>query len=190
MLLFFDTETTGLPKNWKAPVTDTANWPRMVQLAWLLYDHKGNLLDQGNHIIKPEGFTIPPASSKIHGISTERAMREGEDLRTALQVFSRHLQNTDYLVAHNISFDEKIVGAEFIRTGIPTKALFSKQKICTKEAATDFCAIPGNYGYKWPSLTELHQKVFGQGFTEAHDASFDIQATANCFWALRERGIL
>jgi len=30
MYLFFDTETTGLPRNWKAPVTDLDNWPRMV----------------------------------------------------------------------------------------------------------------------------------------------------------------
>ena len=27
MYLIFDTETTGLPKNFKAPITDTDNWP-------------------------------------------------------------------------------------------------------------------------------------------------------------------
>ena len=42
MYLFFDTETTGLPKNWKAPITDLENWPRLVQLAWLVYDNIGN----------------------------------------------------------------------------------------------------------------------------------------------------
>ena len=52
MYLFFDTETTGLPKNWKAPVTDVNNWPRMVQLAWETYDVQGNLLARNNHIIK------------------------------------------------------------------------------------------------------------------------------------------
>lgn len=190
MLLFFDTETTGIPRNWKAPVTDTENWPRMVQLAWLLYDYEGNLIDQGNHIIRPDGYVIPAESSRIHGISTERAIREGKDLREVLQHFSAHLPKADYLVAHNLSFDEKILGAELIRMGMPTKLFFSKDKICTMESTTDFCAIPGNYGYKWPKLSELHYKVFGTGFAEAHDAAVDIQATARCFWALRRRGLL
>ncbi|MCX6741278.1 MAG: hypothetical protein NTY61_02675, partial [Candidatus Parcubacteria bacterium] len=35
--LFFDTETTGLPKNWKAPIEDLDNWPRIVQIAWAIY---------------------------------------------------------------------------------------------------------------------------------------------------------
>jgi hypothetical protein len=35
MYLFFDTETTGLPSNYKAPATDLNNSPRLVQLAWL-----------------------------------------------------------------------------------------------------------------------------------------------------------
>jgi hypothetical protein len=63
MILFFDTETTGLPKNWKAPVTDLNNWPRLVQLAFLLYDKSGNLVSSGDYIIKPDGFSIPFESS-------------------------------------------------------------------------------------------------------------------------------
>ena len=34
MYLFFDTETTGLPKRWNAPVTDLENWPRSFAGAW------------------------------------------------------------------------------------------------------------------------------------------------------------
>ena len=44
MYLIFDTETTGLPKNWKAPITDTDNWPRCVQIAWQLHDEMGELV--------------------------------------------------------------------------------------------------------------------------------------------------
>lgn len=78
MLLFFDTETTGIPRNWKAPVSDTKNWSRMIQLAWLLFDNEGNLIDQSNRVIKPDGYVIPVEFSRIHGIRTERAIREGE----------------------------------------------------------------------------------------------------------------
>ena len=53
MYLIFDTETTGLPKNWRAPISDTENWPRCVQLAWQVHDEIGNLIESKSYIIKP-----------------------------------------------------------------------------------------------------------------------------------------
>src|ERR1700687_2923769 len=115
MYLFFDTETTGLPLNWKAPVSDLNNWPRLVQLAYLFYDRNGNKITGGDFIIKPEGFIIPKDASRIHGISTERANKEGKPLQTVLDEFQGLIDEAEYLVAHNMSFDEKIMGAEFLR---------------------------------------------------------------------------
>lgn len=189
MYLFFDTETTGLPRSWKAPVTDLDNWPRLVQIAWLLYDKDGTKVRDGNHIIKPEGFTIPADSANIHGITTARAQTEGIVLEDALLDFAHNIKEATYLVAHNISFDEKIVGAEFLRKNIAND-MSAKKKICTMESSTDFCAIDGPYGYKWPKLQELHNKLFGVGFTEAHNAAADIAATAVCFWEMKKRGML
>ena len=77
MYLIFDTETTGLPQNWKAPLTDFDNWPRMVQIAWQMHDEKGSLIDVKNFIVKPEGYDIPYNAEQIHGISTERAQKQG-----------------------------------------------------------------------------------------------------------------
>ncbi|MEN8121004.1 MAG: 3'-5' exonuclease [Bacteroidota bacterium] len=189
MYLLFDTETTGLPKNYKAPVTDTDNWPRLVQIAWLTFDNDGNKIDNKDYIIKPLGFTIPNEASKLHGITTERAMEEGEDLDKVLSIFAEAIAKTDYLVAHNISFDEKIVGAEFVRKNFKTK-WFSKKQICTMQASTNYCELPGKYGYKWPNLMELHKKLFGHGFEEAHNAAADISATGKCFWELKELGVI
>ena len=73
MYLIFDTETTGLPKNYNAPITDLDNWPRMVQIAWQLHELDGTLVEVKNYIVKPEGYTIPFNSAKIHGITTEKA---------------------------------------------------------------------------------------------------------------------
>ncbi|MDR1864619.1 MAG: 3'-5' exonuclease [Bacteroidales bacterium] len=189
MYLFFDTETTGLPGNWKAPVTDTDNWPRLVQLAFLLYDADGNRISDGNHIVRPDGFTIPAGASRIHGITTERALREGVELKAVLKEFDALIGQADYLVAHNMAFDEKIAGAEFLRNGM-TNPIPTKQRICTMEKTTNFCAINGPYGYKWPKLSELHYRLFRTGFDEAHNAAVDITATAKCFWELRRMGIL
>lgn len=191
MFLFFDTETTGLPRDWNAPVEKLDNWPRLVQLAWLLYDREGNRLDGGEHIIKPEGFVIPVASSDVHGITTERALAEGEDLQRILEEFAGKISETDFLVAHNMNFDEKIMGSEFLRNGIDSR-LFEKERICTMLSSIDFCAIPANSGsgYKWPRLSELHIKLFGKDFEDAHDALVDTSACARCFFELRKQNII
>ena len=59
MFLIFDTETTGLPKRWDAPISDTNNWPRIVQLAWQLQDDTGVLISNKSYLIKPKYFYIP-----------------------------------------------------------------------------------------------------------------------------------
>lgn len=189
--LFFDTETTGLPLNWNAPTTDTSNWPRIVQIAWQIHTDDGTEISSHNFIIKPEGFTIPESSSDIHGITQEKAELEGVTIQDVLQEFQSHVEKADFLVAHNISFDEKVVGAEFLRNNMPD-SLPLKRRVCTKEIATDFCAIPnpGRSNFKWPKLSELHEKLFGVDFQDSHNALADVSATAKCFFALKEQGIV
>jgi DNA polymerase-3 subunit epsilon len=190
MYLFFDTETTGRPRNYSAPATDVGNWPRLVQLAWAFFDEDEQEVESRDMIIKPHDFTIPREATEIHGITTERAMDEGIPLREALLEFSSFLVQTGLLVAHNIDFDAKIVEAEFIREKIPTY-LSTIPKICTMKRSTEFCRMPGRYGsYKWPKLSELHVKLFDTPFEGAHDAKEDVQACANCFFELRRRSIL
>jgi len=187
MILFFDTETTGLPINWNAPITDSSNWPRLVQLAWLEYDDNGKLLTTENHITKPIDFSIPLSASNLHGITEERANKVGKELAFVLGLFVQAVNRADCLVAHNLSFDEKIIGAELYRKGI-SNPILNKKRICTMESTTDFCSIPGNRGFKWPKLSELHFKLFGTSSKETHNALADIQITAKCYWELKRRG--
>lgn len=189
MYLFFDTETTGLPKNWKAPISDLNNWPRLVQFGWILAEGPGEYIDQGNYIIYPENFSIPSESSQVHGITTERAKLEGVELITVLQKFKQAVDKATHLVAHNMNFDEKVIGAELLRKDIPSR-FHALPKLCTMESSTDYCKIPGYYGYKWPKLTELHFKLFGEDFENAHDAFADISATERCFWEMRDLGLI
>lgn len=190
MYLFFDTETTGLPRNWKAPVSEVDNWPRMVQIGWQLYDSNAQLLESREFIIRPEGYVIPLEAARVHGISTERAMAEGVDLNEVLLLFREAMLRAQFLVAHNISFDEKIVGAEFIRKRVP--ALPRKlARVCTMQSSTEYCAIPGKRNsYKFPNLTELHTKLFGRGFDDAHTALADVKACADSFFELRRLGVI
>lgn len=190
MYLVFDTETTGLPKNYNAPISDLANWPRLVQLAWQTYDEDGNLWETHNHIIRPIGFVISEESARIHRITQARALAEGEDLKEVLEIFADHIKRASHLVAHNISFDEKIMGAEFLRQEIPS-ILDDSSKICTMKSSVNFCALSNNRGgYKWPNLAELHFKLFAKNFDAAHDAVIDVSACARCFFELKSRGVL
>ncbi len=188
MYLIFDTETTGLPKNFEAPHTDLENWPRLVQIAWQLHDAHGKLLSAQNMIVKPVGFTIPYNSEKVHGISTEIALEEGKDLKEVMEIFAEDVAKAEVLIGHNISFDLNITGAEFIRADVET-VMWDKDSYDTKsEETATLVAIPGGRGggFKWPTLTELHKKLFSEGFDDAHDAAYDVAATARCFFGLIE----
>lgn len=190
MYLFFDTETTGLPNNYNAPIENLNNWPRLVQLAWVVYDNNAEQKTGMNYIIKPEGFVIPEQASRVHGITTERAIKEGQPLIKVLEEFARVVGDSKLLIAHNMSFDEKIIGAEFLRKNI-NHDLFDTVRFCTMKESTDFCQLPGNFGdYKWPRLAELHAKLFGKSFEGAHDALADVNACARCFFELIERGVI
>ena len=137
MFLIFDTETTGLPKSWDAPFTDSDNWPRLVQLAWQLHDVNGKLISNKNYIVKPEGFTIPYNAEKVHGISTQKANDEGIDLAFVLEEFQKDLDRTTYVVGHNVEFDNNIVGAEFFRKGNADPSLMHTKAIDTKDVSLD-----------------------------------------------------
>ncbi len=187
MYLFFDTETTGLPIKRNAPLSDLNNWPRLVQIAWLHIDSSGEPISNHEYIIKPQGFTIPDDAAKVHGISTEKANKEGVTLREVLNEFSIAVSQSKFIVAHNIEFDEKIVGAEFLRESI-LNSFFQTTRICTMKSSVDYCQIPGPYGYKWPSLSELHYALFRSNFKEAHNAAVDVTVCAKCFFELKKNG--
>ena len=192
MFLIFDTETTGLPRNYNAPLSDLDNWPRMVQIAWQLHDKTGKLLHHDAIIVKPEGYTIPFNAVQIHGITTERALEEGRDIATVLREFANIINRCDYLCGHNIEFDINIIGAEFLRIGLQN-FFENKAIIDTKnDDTTQFSALPGGRGgkFKWPTLTELYFKLFNANFEEAHNAAFDVQATARVFFEIIKRGII
>ncbi|MEQ8242095.1 DNA polymerase III subunit alpha [Fulvivirga sp.] len=194
MYIIFDTETTGLPHSYSAPISDSENWPRLVQLAWQLHDNHGMLLSNGNFIIKPEGFTIPFNSEKIHGISTKRALEEGHDLGKVLEKFKVDLDRAQVVVGHNVDFDNKIVGAEFFRLEQEEigQLLVDHEQVDTSLVSKEFCRLPGGIGgkFKSPKLIELHEKLFGVGFGDAHDAAYDVDATAKCFFGLIKENVV
>jgi DNA polymerase III epsilon subunit-like protein len=189
VLVFFDTETTGIPRRWNAPLSDAANWPRVVQLAWICCSQDGETLEVHETLIRPDGFQIPLDAARIHGITTERALEHGRELVEVLNQFSALLDKAHSLVAHNISFDAAVLGAEFIRASL-ANPIAGRRQICTMLVATPFCKLPGSRGFKWPKLQELHSKLFGKPHEDSHQALADVEACRRCFFELRKLGVI
>ena len=188
MFLIFDTETTGLPRNYSAPISDTDNWPRVVQIAWQLHDELGNVIEHKDFLVRPNGFNIPYESENIHGISTELATLGGEDLEDVLFLFKKALQKAKFIVGHNVGFDNNVLGCEFFRLGEESPLTLPVLDTCTEETA-EVLKLPGGRGgkFKLPTLTELHQFLFNVPFNEAHNATADVEATTRCFLELIRR---
>ena len=189
-IVFFDTETTGLPRDYYAPSSKLDNWPRLVQLAWIVSDYDGNVLSSENHIIIPDGFEIPSISTAIHGNTTEIAKSKGEKLVDVIDKFLGVLQNATAIAGHNISFDQHIVEAEILRCG-RSNILKSIPSYCTMKLSANYCNILNSNGeVKWPTLQELFFKLYREKFEEAHNAMADIQATYRCFFTLVKLGVI
>lgn len=189
MYLIIDCETTGLPGNWRASISNLGNWPRVVQIAWSRYDKTDQHLESTTHLIQPDGFTIPREAQRIHRISMTRALADGELLINVLRKLSAAAEKSKIIVAHNLRFDESVISAEYLR--LVLKPPFGdKKRVCTMMGTVEFCRIPGSQGYKWPTLSELHGVLFGSEYEEAHDAGADVRACAKCFFELKRRGVI
>jgi DNA polymerase III subunit alpha len=136
MYIIFDTETTGLPKDWNQPYTNTDNWPRAVQIAWQLHDEYGELIEAKDFIIKADGFDIPYDAEKVHGISTQLANEKGEDLEKVALLFNAALEKAAYVVGQNVGFDKNIMGCEFHRLQLPNRL----QEIPVLDTCTEITA--------------------------------------------------
>lgn len=191
MYIIFDTETTGLPKNWNAPISDVDNWPRCIQIAWQLHDDMGRLIEHEDYLIKPEGYDIPYDSERIHGISTLLATEKGHSLLNVLQKFNVALNKAKFVVGQNVGFDLNIMGAEYYRASMETPLNAMPLLDTCTEVTANLLQIPGGRGgrFKLPTLTELHQYLFGVPFGEAHNATADVEATTRCFFELMRKNV-
>ena len=186
MFLIFDTETTGLPKRWDAPISDLNNWPRVVQLAWQLHDEDGSLISNKTHIIKPVDFDIPFESEKVHGISTLLATQMGEKIQIVFNEFLKDLSLAKYIVGHNLKFDINVVSSELYRLDIENQLLNKKVLDTCTENTANICKLQGGRSgkFKFPTLVELYDNLFKNQFENAHNASADVEANAMVFFEL------
>lgn len=204
-ILFFDTETNGLPKDRRALPRQTESWPRVVQLAWTLLeiqdDGSGSeICDARSAIINPGDISWDMKSSEIHGISQERAQSEGISAAQIFSQFQTIIRQAHIIVAHNLAFDKSVLYAEYYRLN-PSETFdwWPPYEYCTMESTKHLCKLPFANGrpgrpndpYKLPKLSELHTYLFGSvGDYAFHDALNDVQCTIACFQELLRRRLV
>ncbi len=184
----FDTETTGFSSK-DRPLSEQ---PYIVQFAGILGEasqEKGFVeIERINLMIKPR-ISIPFGASQVHGIY-DKDVENAPYIEEVISQILRFLNTADLVVGHNIEFDEQIIRDELARLGRngdyqPMKSL------CTMRTSTDYCKLPGRgFSFKSPRLSELHKHLFGEYFTGAHDAMFDVEATARSFGELLKREVI
>lgn len=189
-IIFIDTETTGLPTSMAISPAKFNHWPRLVEIGWAITDSKGVILKDFNYIIRPEGYQI--LNSNIHGITTEKAYKEGVELKEALTFLRQDLMHADLCVAHNVIFDMNVLAAAEYRTfnfAIADKVPW----FCTKEGTANILKIPRPPGhtyeseYKWPSLQELLFHLFFIHAEIKHRSLSDALQVKTCYFELLRR---
>jgi DNA polymerase III epsilon subunit-like protein len=136
-------------------------------------------------------------AQNVHGISVEMSDKYGFYPGQAFELFIDLAKNADRIIAHNISFDWRLL--TILATRLGPKALKDMEtlkaipKVCTMKTTTQLCKLPfpkGGRGYKWPKLEELHHFLFNEKVIDAHDALADVNATIRCYDELVKRRIL
>lgn len=201
-VLLFDTETNGLPLSKNALTSNVNNWPRIVQIAWQLWeftaDGTGKLIERNSYLIKPEESIVwNEDSAKIHGISKDRALTDGTPSREVLDVFTLVARKATVLIAHNLSFDKPVLKAEYLRLNRADGfSWWPSHEYCTCENTKALCKLPSKFSkswdpYKMPKLIELHKYLYGEAVVfDFHNAVGDVECLVSCFHELVRRRVV
>lgn len=188
--LLFDTSANGQPANYQASARDTSNWPRMLHISWQLMNEKGQILDQRDDLIKPQGFPLNEKMMERHLLTAADLNDQGIGIKQAVEHFMAAVREADMVFAHNLSLNTGVVTAEADRCDV-IERLSSSEAYCLMQETTYYCGIMGKRGkLKWPSLPELHKKIFGKSFNRAGRADADVTALGRCFIVLYKTKVL
>lgn len=197
MILFYDTETSGLPN--KKQLYNLDVQPHIMQLAFSLYDaDRRPVLEVSTLVALPEWADCSPEALATHGITPETTRKYGMNPDAALRLLGYAANRAEVCIAHNEKFDLQLL--EFAALRLSTKSpLAERRTFCTMEASTDIVRMPPTPAMiKWghgdkfknPKLTECWQYFFGEELSGAHDALIDTRGCARVYYHLLDNGYI
>ena len=189
-ILFFDTETNGLPKVRADARAMPKNWPELVSISWQVYQRDGTFVKKETHIIRPNGWQFSADATAIHGISQDQAEHLGEDLETVLHAFRDDCLAAFRVVSHNLQFDKNVVLAMFLWHLHEDIDFWKDEKnYCTMRDAHGLAAVsyarPSGVQPRYKKLDALYRETMGTDPPPAaHTADRDVAVLAAVFWKL------
>ena len=184
MIIYFDTETTGLRPG------------KICQLSYIL---------EGEDVrAKNMYFAVPfvePGAEKVHGLTPEKLalLSGGRRFSDRMEEIAADFAEADVIVGHNVRFDIDFLAAEF---SYEYDRFRYRNSFCSMRAFTPVLKLPraGGRGLKYPKLSELMaffevypydvtraQTELFRGAGGAHDARYDTAALWLCMREARAR---
>lgn len=181
-IVVFDTETSGL----------RAETNVILSLSWQVLDGNLRKLQERTHFFEwPEDETrVEDGAIEVNGLTQERLAELGTTNKAeALREFAEVARCANLLVAHNGQFDKDFILAEAAEHHISVD--MSAPLWDTMKRTTHLVGIRNSYGYKWPKLYELAEKLkIREDDIDFHQSASDVEMTARCFRAIAKRGLL
>lgn len=171
MILFFDTETTGLMPG------------RIIQLSYVMQTREKT--EAKNFFFYAD--YVEPSAVRVHGFTPEKLaiLSGGHTFSCDIDEIYEDFLSADLVVSHNFAFDLKFMIAEFI---YESRQFRYRESLCTMKYFTDVLRMPrsSHRGFKYPKLSELaeHYQIYPYDVTRvmqkffgdvagAHDARYD-----------------
>lgn len=185
-ILFVDTETSGIPRNWDASYSADKNWPHIVQIAWVIYSKSGVEIKSENHYIRASDFQVDPQSTDVHGITEDFLNDKGECRADVFRVLAKDFEKfSPLIVGHFMKFDNHMLEMGFRRSGIEYAGR-NLPKFCTMIAGRRYSGSV--FDPRHLRLDELYETLFHKPLENHHDALSDAKATAACFFEMLGKG--
>lgn len=176
IMMAFDTETTGLTSN---RLTRLDLQPEVIEFAGVVFNaDTEEVLDQLDFLCKPSR-SIPEKVTSMTGISDADVADQPPFSTFADQCFS-FIERQPIVTAHNLSFDMEILDLEADRLG---RKIAWPRGICTVEQSMHITGFRIKLG-------DLHERLVGERFKDAHRAIADVMGLVRVCCALRKRGDL
>lgn len=184
--LILDCETSSLFR-YDLPA-DAEGQPRLAQIGMIFVRPDLTIEAEHEFLIKPDGWEMSEEAAAITGLTTERLLADGVDIRPALDLYAAGLDAGRVVVGHNCSFDAKMLRAELRRSGmddryIRTRTICTMQAFYGKKSPVKIPKANGKGGA--PMLTDCCS-FFGIDLPKAHSALDDARGAHGLLLKLRE----
>ena len=184
--IIVDIETTGLPirdngKSANPSILKCYDSSRIVELGYYIIDINNNIIKEREFLVKPDNFIISDEVVKIHGITQERALKEGQPIKIVLNKLEEDLiyYNVNKFISHNVDFDKNIILSECYR-------LNNESIIDKLLPMSNYCTMKDNkiFNNKWPKLSVLYEELFNKQIIVEHRALADVKLCYECYCKL------